>query len=48
MKIVYSQMARFAKAVWNAALGISAEILLTIFFIGAGFLISVFWWSILK
>ena len=38
----------FFKSIWNGILGIAAELLAILFFIAAGFIVSLAWWSFLK
>lgn len=44
-KIDYTKIILLFKSVWSGALGIAAEIILTVFFILTGFLVCLFWWS---
>ncbi len=38
----------FFKSIWNGILGISTEILMTIFFVAAGFTVCFLWWSFFR
>lgn len=46
--MVSVKAAAFLKSVFNGALGIFVEILAAILFIFAGFLISAFWWGLIR
>ncbi len=48
MRIVYSKIKSSFKNIWNALRGIYSEIILVLFFIFIGFLVSILWWRIFR
>ncbi len=38
----------FIRNIWNGILGIASEILVTLLFIVAGFVVCFFWWGFFK
>lgn len=48
MKISYQKARLFFKGIWNGLIGIVTEILLTLFFIAAGFLVCLAWWRLFR
>ena len=47
MRIYHIKIGRFFKSISNGILGISAEVLLAVFFIFTGFMVCLFWWGVL-
>ena len=46
--MIYSQIDRFFRSIWNAFLGITVEVAVVAFFIFAGFVVSILWWGIFR
>lgn len=46
--IIQAKVSMFFKSIWNGILGIAAEISLALFFIAAGVIVCLLWWSFFR